>query len=66
VAQPRLVAQIEHAEWTDDNHLRHSKFFALLDDRDVGVVGRELPTPNRPSPSPHQLLFYSNIQKPWR
>src|ERR1700719_4448175 len=23
--RPRLVAQIEYAEWTDGNHLRHSK-----------------------------------------
>jgi ATP-dependent DNA ligase len=39
-----LVAQIEYAEWTDGNHLRHSKFVALRDDQDVGVVRGELPT----------------------
>jgi ATP dependent DNA ligase C terminal region len=42
--KPRLTAQIEYAEWTDGDHLRHSKFVALRDDRDVGVVRRELPT----------------------
>ena len=42
--KPRLTAQIEYAEWTDGNHLRHSKFVALRDDKDVGDVGRELPT----------------------
>src|SRR5271170_569350 len=42
--RPRLVALIEYAEWTDCNHLRHSKFVALHDDKDVGNVGRELPT----------------------
>ena len=40
----RLAAQIEYADWTDGNHLRHSKFVALHDDKDVGNVGRELPT----------------------
>ena len=42
--KPRLTAQIEYAEWTDGNHLRHSKFIALRDDKDVGDVERELPT----------------------
>jgi ATP-dependent DNA ligase len=27
--KPQLVAQIEYADWTDINHLRHSKFIAL-------------------------------------
>jgi ATP-dependent DNA ligase len=40
----RLTAQIEYAEWTDGNHLRHSKFVALPDDKDVADVDRELPT----------------------
>ncbi len=30
--KPQLVAQIEFADWTDVNHLRHSKFIALRDD----------------------------------
>jgi bifunctional non-homologous end joining protein LigD len=42
--KPRLTAQIEYAEWTDGNHLRHSKFVALRDDKDVADVDRELPT----------------------
>jgi ATP-dependent DNA ligase len=33
--KPRLVAEIEYAEWTDGNHLRHSKFVAVHDDKDV-------------------------------
>jgi DNA ligase D-like protein (predicted ligase) len=31
--KPQLVAQIEYADWTDVNHLRHSKFIALRDDK---------------------------------
>ena len=38
--EPRLVAQIEYAEWTQGDHLRHSKFVALRDDKDAREVGR--------------------------
>jgi bifunctional non-homologous end joining protein LigD len=39
--KPELVAQIEFAEWTPDNHLRHSKFVGLRDDKDPKQVRRE-------------------------
>ena len=39
--EPVLVGQFEFLEWTGDNHLRHSKFIALRDDRDAKDVGRE-------------------------
>jgi DNA ligase D-like protein (predicted ligase) len=39
--EPRLVAAIEFLEWTPDNHLRHSKFIALRDDREAGQVRRD-------------------------
>jgi bifunctional non-homologous end joining protein LigD len=42
--KPRLTVQIEYAEWTDGNHLRHSKFIALRDDQNFGHVTRESPT----------------------
>jgi bifunctional non-homologous end joining protein LigD len=31
--KPVLVAQIEFLEWTGENHLRHTKFIALRDDK---------------------------------
>jgi ATP-dependent DNA ligase len=40
--QPRLVAVIEFAEWTPTNHLRHSKFVALREDKDANEVRREV------------------------
>jgi len=40
--KPELVAQIEFAELTEGDHLRHSKFVALRDDRDPKDVRREL------------------------
>jgi DNA ligase D-like protein (predicted ligase) len=42
--KPQLVAQIEYADWTDVNHLRHSKFIALRDDKCAKDVRREQPT----------------------
>jgi len=37
--KPELVGQFEFVEWTSDNHLRHSRFIALRDDRKPkGVV----------------------------
>ncbi len=39
--KPMLVAQFEFLEWTGDNHLRHSKFIALREDKKAGDVKRE-------------------------
>ena len=39
--KPKLVAAIEYAEWTPANHLRHSRFVALRDDKDPREVVRE-------------------------
>jgi bifunctional non-homologous end joining protein LigD len=39
--KPMLVAQIEFAEWTDGDHLRHSKFVGLRDDKNAREVRRE-------------------------
>jgi ATP-dependent DNA ligase len=32
--RPELVAQIEFLEWTDAEHLRHTKFVGLREDKD--------------------------------
>jgi DNA ligase D-like protein (predicted ligase) len=39
--RPELVGQFEFLEWTVDDHLRHSRFVALRDDRRPRDVGRE-------------------------
>jgi bifunctional non-homologous end joining protein LigD len=39
--KPVLVGQFEFAEWTPDNHLRHSRFVALRDDKKAAEVVRE-------------------------
>lgn len=39
--KPELVAQIEYTDWTGANHLRHSRFAGLRDDKDPRDVVRE-------------------------
>ena len=39
--KPELVAQFEFVEWTPDNHLRHSRFIALRDDKIAAQIRRE-------------------------
>jgi bifunctional non-homologous end joining protein LigD len=39
--RPQLVVQFEYVEWTPDNHLRHSRFVALREDRNAADVERE-------------------------
>jgi DNA ligase D-like protein (predicted ligase) len=39
--KPVLVGQFEFVEWTPDNHLRHSRFVALRDDKSARDVRRE-------------------------
>jgi len=39
--RPELVAQIEFLEWTDSDHLRHSKFAGLREDKDPEAVTKE-------------------------
>jgi len=39
--EPVLVGQFEFLEWTADNHLRHSKFVGLRDDKKAKDVRRE-------------------------
>lgn len=39
--RPELVAHIEFLEWTDSDHLRHSKFAGLREDKDARSVVKE-------------------------
>jgi DNA ligase D-like protein (predicted ligase) len=39
--EPVLVAQIDFLEWTGDNHLRHTKFIALREDKPARGVRKE-------------------------
>ncbi len=39
--RPELVARIEYLEWTDGDHLRHSKFTGLREDKNARSVIKE-------------------------
>ena len=39
--RPELVAQIDFLEWTGADHLRHTKFVGLRDEKDPSKVVRE-------------------------
>jgi bifunctional non-homologous end joining protein LigD len=39
--EPKLVAQVEFTEWTQDGHLRHSKFVGLREDKAATEVVKE-------------------------
>ncbi len=39
--RPVLVGQFEFAEWTPENHLRHSRFMGLREDKKAQSVVRE-------------------------
>jgi bifunctional non-homologous end joining protein LigD len=39
--KPVLVGQFEFVEWTPDNHLRHTRFIALREDKAARAVRRE-------------------------
>lgn len=39
--KPQLVAQFEYVEWTEDSHLRHSRFMAIREDKKPKDVRRE-------------------------
>jgi ATP-dependent DNA ligase len=39
--RPELVPQIEFLEWTESDHLRHSKFAGLCEGNDARTVAKE-------------------------
>jgi DNA ligase D-like protein (predicted ligase) len=39
--KPLLVGQFEFLEWTGENHLRHTRFVGLREDKPAGAVRRE-------------------------
>ena len=43
--KPTLVAQVEFAEWTENDHLRHARFVGLRDDKNARDVVRERTAP---------------------
>jgi len=56
--EPRLVAEVEFAEWTHDGHLRAPSFQGLRDDKPAQDVRRE-----RPADAKEGKVKFSNLDK---
>jgi len=39
--KPKVVAEVEFTDWTATDHLRHSRFVGLRDDKDASKVHKE-------------------------
>ena len=50
--EPRLVAEIEFTQWTDDGLLRHPSYKGLREDKDAREVVRESPDFGPPTEAP--------------
>jgi len=55
--RPKLVAQVEFTEWTKGNHLRHSRFIALRDDKIASDVKNEMTFQPQKSTKSTKLVF---------
>jgi bifunctional non-homologous end joining protein LigD len=62
--EPRLVAEVEFAEWTHDNRLRAPVFLGLREDKPATAVRREQAFPNELRRG-RRLLKLSNLDKPF-
>jgi len=47
--KPELVGQFEFLHWTGENHLRHTRFIGLREDKPARDVRREQPAESRPA-----------------
>jgi bifunctional non-homologous end joining protein LigD len=72
--EPRLVAEVEFAEWTHDRRLRAPSYQRLREDEATAEVAGEEPEqvpPPKPEPVPEELkrgrraLKLTNLQKPF-
>jgi bifunctional non-homologous end joining protein LigD len=57
--EPKLVAEVEFAEWTHDGHLRAPSYLGLREDKPAGEVHREVPV----APQPEGRVKLSNLDK---
>jgi len=59
--EPKLVAEVEFAEWTHDGHLRAPSYQGLREDKDATEVRREGP---EPEPFPAEIRKGKRVFKP--
>jgi bifunctional non-homologous end joining protein LigD len=62
--EPKLVAEVEFAEWTHDGRLRAPVYMGLREDKQPGEVRRELPKTDEVRKG-KRVLKLSNLDKPF-
>jgi len=60
--EPKLVAEVEFAQWTHDGHLRAPSYQGLREDKEAAEVRREEPLPTRIRRGKRELKL-SNLDK---
>src|SRR5207237_8767035 len=60
--EPKLVAEVEFAQWTHDGHLRAPSYQGLREDKEAAEVRREEPLPTRIRRGKRELRL-SNLDK---
>jgi len=67
--EPKLVAEVQFAEWTHDGRLRAPSYQGLREDKTADDVEREEPSPMEPIPTEirkgKRALKLSNLDKPF-
>jgi bifunctional non-homologous end joining protein LigD len=67
--EPKLVVEVDFAEWTHDGHLRAPSFTGFRDDKSPEEVRREVPVAREPFPGEirkgKRVLKLSNLDKPF-
>src|SRR5215210_5589791 len=67
--EPKLVAEVQFAEWTHDGRLRAPSYQGLREDKPADDVEREEPSPMEPIPTEirkgKRALKLSNLDKPF-
>ena len=62
---PKLVAEVEFAEWTHDGHLRAPSYKGLREDKEATEVRREEPSIPTEIRKGKRVLKLSNLDKPF-
>ena len=63
--EPKLVAEVEFAEWTHDGHLRAPSYKGLREDKEATEVRREEPSIPTEIRKGKRVLKLSNLDKPF-
>ena len=61
--EPKLVAEVSYADWTEEQRVRHAVFHGLRLDKDARAVTLEAPAPVPPPPAIHGSVKVSHPER---